>query len=124
MTDVLCCASWPDASLPPGLPAPYTVLGGITVNLLAPDLKCEIVLTIDHEGESRIFYSKPSSRNDLGLIAAKLVDAGMMLAAEHGITLTLGGPGGQRIEFPPPQAPGPRAVAPPPPPSQSNENNS
>ena len=84
------------------------------MNLLAADLKAEVLLTIDETGEPRIYYSKVGSMNELGLIAATLVDAGMKLAAEHNITLTGGGPGGQRIEFPPPQMPAPRPAPPAP----------
>ena len=82
------------------------------VNLLAPNLKAEILLTIAEDGEPRIYYSKVASINDLGQIAACLVDSGMKLAAEYGITLTIGH-GGQRIELAPPRVP-PSAVTPPP----------
>ena len=83
------------------------------MNLLAPDLRAEVLVTIDAEGEPRVYYSKVGSLNEVGLIAATLVDSGMKIAAEHGITLTVGGPNGQRIEFPPPQVATPRAVVPP-----------
>jgi len=80
------------------------------VNLLAEDNKAEILLLINATGEPRLYYSKVGTMNELGMIAATLVDAGMKLAAEHGITLTIGRHDGQRIELAPPGAPPPLAV--------------
>ena len=85
---------------------------GATVNLLADDLRAEVLLTIAADDEPRLYFSKVGTVQELAAIAATLVDSGMKLAAEHGVTLTVGGPGGQRIEFPPPQRAEPRTVAP------------
>jgi len=69
------------------------------MNLLADDLQAEVLLTLDAEGEPRLYYSKQREMGALVRIAFALVQSGINMAREHGITLGVDLAPGKRLQL-------------------------
>ena len=57
------------------------------MDLLLPDLRAEVMITIDHDYQARVFYSKIESEADVKQIASAVISAGIQLAESRGFKL-------------------------------------
>ena len=57
------------------------------MDLLLPDLRAEIMITIDHDYQARVFYSKIESDADVKQVASAVISAGVQLAESRGYKL-------------------------------------
>ena len=55
--------------------------------LLLPDLRIEIMVTVAADGAVKLFFSKPAGPADVPLVVNALIGSGVDLANRHGLTL-------------------------------------